>query len=140
MAIDLISVGNALDFGDLPLSAAFRHGDVVQTAGVLPIDPETGTLVGDGIETQARSALNNLHSVLESAGSSLEQVGIVRIFLADIEHDLEGFNRVYAEFFPAHHPARYALGVGLAWPTLKVELQAVAVCDRGGARAHEHRG
>lgn len=129
MSTELISVGNALDHGNLPLSAAVRMSGMVHTAGVLPIDPTTGEVVGHTIEEQARFALINLMAVLASAGSSLDRVGIVRIYLADIVADLEGFNSVYAEFFARHHPARYALGVTLAFPSLKVEMQAVASCD-----------
>jgi 2-iminobutanoate/2-iminopropanoate deaminase len=129
MTTELIRVGNALDYGKLPLSAAARMSGTVHTAGVLPIDPATGEVTGGTIEEQARIALTNLDAVLRSAGSSLDRVGIVRVYLADIVADLEGFNSVYAEFFARHHPARYALGVALAFPSLKVELQAVASCD-----------
>lgn len=129
MNTELVRVGNALDFGDLPLSAASRIDGVIHTAGILPIDPVSGALTGPDIETQARSALSNLAMILESGRSSLDRVGIVRIFLTDIEADLEGFNRVYAEFFPVHHPARYAIGVRLARPEWKVEIQAAAGCD-----------
>lgn len=139
MATELVHVGNALDFGDLPLSAAARIGAVVHTAGILPIDPLTGSLAGLDIETQARSALSNLATILESTGSSLDRVGIVRIFLTDIEGDLAGFNRVYAEFFPVYHPARYAIGVRLARPEWKVEIQAVASCDDGERRSGSSR-
>ena len=128
MNTELIRLGNALDFGDLPLSAACRMGDVVHTAGVVPIDPVTGAIVGETIEEQSRLVLTNLSAILEGADSSLDRVGIVRIFLADIEGELDAFNRVYDEFFEHHHPARYALGVHLAFPSLKVELQAVATC------------
>ncbi|SEP40801.1 RidA family protein [Amycolatopsis saalfeldensis] len=128
MSADLIRVGNALDYGNLPLSAAARIGGTVHTAGVLPIDPSTGEVAGETIEEQARIALTNLDTVLRSAGSSLDRVGVVRVYLADIVADLEGFNSVYAVFFARHHPARYALGVTLAFPSLKVELQAVASC------------
>ncbi|GAB3576259.1 RidA family protein [Amycolatopsis endophytica] len=129
MSTELIRLGNALDHGNLPLSAAVRMGGTVHTAGILPIDPSTGEVVGETIEEQARIALSNLDTILRGAGSSLDRVGIVRVYLADIVADLDGFNSVYAEFFARHHPARYALGVALAFPSLKVELQAVASSD-----------
>ncbi|GAF47526.1 RidA family protein [Rhodococcus wratislaviensis] len=129
MITELVHVGNALDFGDLPLSAAARIDGVVHTAGIVPVDPLTGALAGADIETQARSVLSNLATILESSGSSLDRVAVVRIYLSDIEGDLDGFNRVYAEFFPVHHPARYALGVRLARAEWRVEIQAVASCD-----------
>lgn len=129
MKAELIRVGNALDFGDMPLSAACRMGETVHTAGIVAIDPDTGEISGGSIEEQARLTLNNLALILERSGSSLEQVGVVRIYLADIVADLAGFNRVYEEFFTTHHPARYALGVDLAFPELKVEIQAIATCE-----------
>lgn len=129
MNTELVRVGNALDLGSMPLSAAVRMGETVHTAGVLPIDPFTGEMCGETIEEQARIALTNLGAILQSAGSSLDRIGIVRVYLADIGADLDGFNSVYGEFFARHHPARYALGVSLAFPSLKVELQAVASSD-----------
>ena len=57
------------------------------------------------IEDQARRTLDNLRQVLELAGSSLDKVVRVNIFLSD-EKDFEGLNQVYREFFPDNFPAR----------------------------------
>ena len=65
MKAELIRVGNALDFGDMPLSAACRMGETVHTAGIVAIDPDTGEIAGGSIEEQARLTLNNLALILE---------------------------------------------------------------------------
>jgi 2-iminobutanoate/2-iminopropanoate deaminase len=124
--VELIRMGNALDLEGFPISAASRAGDVIYTAGILPLDSATGEVVFGDIEVRARRTLENLRLVLEAAGSSLGRVAMVHVFLADAAGDLEGFNAVYQEFFSTHHPPRYAVGARLAWPSLKVEMQAVA--------------
>ena len=56
-----------------PYSQAIRHGDLVFTSGQIPLCPETGALVGEGIELQSEQVQNNLKAVLEAAGSSLDR-------------------------------------------------------------------
>ena len=88
-----------------PVSPAVRANGFIFTGGYVPLDPETGEAVLGPIEDQARRTLDNLRQVLDLAGSSLEKVVRVHIFLAD-EADFEGLNKVYREFFPDNFPAR----------------------------------
>lgn len=124
MTLELLRIGNALDLPSL--AAGCVVGGQVRTAGILPLDPTTGEVVEGGIEAQARQALANLVMILDAAGAQLTDVSMVEIYLADIRVDLGPFNRVYAEYFDVHHPPRIAVGVELAWPSLAVELRAVA--------------
>lgn len=128
MKPDLITLDNALDYAGLPISAASRSNGIVYTAGIVAIDPVNGHVVEGEIEVQARVALSNLQLVLEQAGSSMDQILLVQVFLADIESDMSRFNEVYSDVFSAHCPPRFAVGAHLAWPTLRVELQATALC------------
>jgi 2-iminobutanoate/2-iminopropanoate deaminase len=93
-----------------PYSQAIRAGDFVYTAGQLGIDPARGGLVEGGIEAQTRQALSNLKAVLEAAGSNMERVVKVTVFLQDI-NDFKAMNGVYAEFFASDPPARAAMQV-----------------------------
>jgi 2-iminobutanoate/2-iminopropanoate deaminase len=90
-----------------PYSQAVRVGDLVYTAGLPGIDPDTGNVVGDSFEPQARQAFVNLKAVLEDAGSSLEGVIKVTCFLADPNAFLI-LNALFAEFFPVAPPVRSA--------------------------------
>ena len=67
-----------------PYSQAVRVGDLVFTAGQIPLDPATGQLVAGGIEAQTRQALTNLSVVLEAAGTSLANAVKTIVFLADM--------------------------------------------------------
>ena len=105
---EVIETPELLDLGRFmkaPVSSAVRANGFIFTGGYVPLDPATGEAVLGPIEDQARRTLDNLRQVLELAGSSLEKVVRVNVFLAD-ERDFEGLNRVYREFFPNEYPAR----------------------------------
>jgi 2-iminobutanoate/2-iminopropanoate deaminase len=117
-AFDPMEVGH-------PLSQAVRLGDIVFTSGVTPRDPKTGELVGGEIEQQTERVMLNLKAILEAAGSSMEKVAKVTVFLSDIKN-WERMNTVYRKFFPKDPPARAAFEVsGLAADCL-VEIQMIA--------------
>lgn len=106
-----------------PYSPVVISGDHVFTAGQVAFD-ETGSLVGDDMETQARRALENLSSCLAAAGCTLEDVVKVNAYLADLA-DFDAYNAVYTEFFAEPYPARTTVQAGLP-PGLLVEIEAVA--------------
>jgi reactive intermediate/imine deaminase len=108
-----------------PYSQGIRAGDFVITAGQLGLDPATGKLVEGGVEAQAQRALINLKAVLEAAGSSLERVVKVTVFLHDIS-DFKAVNGVYAQFFGANPPARSAVQVAALPLGGLVEIEAIA--------------
>jgi 2-iminobutanoate/2-iminopropanoate deaminase len=105
---EIIHTPEFLDLGKFmkaPVSPAVRANGFIFTGGYVPMDPKTGKAVLGPIEDQARRTLDNLRQVLELAGSSLDKVVRVNIFLSD-EKDFEGLNKVYREFFPDNFPAR----------------------------------
>ena len=57
-----------------PYSQAIRHGNMIFTSGQIPLDPQTGDIVGEDITTQTRQVLDNLSVVLEASGVSLGEV------------------------------------------------------------------
>jgi 2-iminobutanoate/2-iminopropanoate deaminase len=109
-----------------PYSQAVRAGDLVFTAGQIPLDPATGLLVAGGIEVQTRQALTNLSAVLEAAGTSLANALKTTVFLADMA-EFKAMNGVYAEFFPATPPARSTVQVAGLPLGARVEIEVVAV-------------
>ncbi len=108
-----------------PYSQAIRAGDFVFTAGQLGIDPTTGKL-REGVEAQARQALENLQAVLESAGSELDMAVKTTIYLADIA-DFPKVNAVYGEFFGDEPPARSTVQVAALPVGGLVEIDVVAL-------------
>jgi 2-iminobutanoate/2-iminopropanoate deaminase len=109
-----------------PYSQGIRAGDLVFTAGQLGMDPATGQLVEGGVEAQARQALTNLKGVLEAAGSGLERVVKVTVFMQDM-NDFKAVNGVYAQFFTQDPPARSAVQVAALPLGGLVEIEAIAL-------------
>jgi 2-iminobutanoate/2-iminopropanoate deaminase len=113
-----------------PYSQGIKAGDFIFTAGEAGVDPATGRLVEGGIAAQTRKALENIQTILEAAGSSLQRVVRCGVFLADVA-DFQAMNAVYAEFFPADKapPARTTVQAGKLPMGALVEIDAVALLD-----------
>jgi len=109
-----------------PYSQAVRVGDLVFTAGQVPLNPATGQLVEGGIEHQTRQALTNVSAILEAAGTSLANVVKTTVFLADMG-EFKAMNGVYAEFFPDAPPARSTVQVAALPLGARVEIEAIAI-------------
>lgn len=108
-----------------PYSAGMTLGNLVYTAGQIPVDAQTGKIVEGGIEAETQQALTNLKHVLEAAGSGLEYVVKTTCFLADMG-EFAAFNAVYAEFFTDEAPARSTVAVKTLPLNVRVEVEAVA--------------
>ena len=108
-----------------PYSAGMTLGNMVYTAGQIPLDPATGKIVDGGIEAETRQALTNLKHILEAAGSGLDCVVKTTCFLADMG-EFAAFNAVYAEFFTDQPPARSTVAVKTLPLNVRVEVEAVA--------------
>jgi 2-iminobutanoate/2-iminopropanoate deaminase len=109
----------------LPFSSAVRVGDVLYLSGQMGFR-ENGTLA-EGMEGQARQALENIRAVLKSAGLGFGDVFHCTVMLADMKQ-WPAFNKVYLEYFKEPLPARSAFGAnGLALGGLvELECQAYA--------------
>jgi len=122
----IVITSNAAPKAIGPYSTAIRSGEMVFASGQLGLDPQVGALVPGGIEAETRQALTNLQSVLESAGSELEQVVKTTVFLQDMA-DFPRMNAVYAEFFVGNPPARSTVQVAALPKDGKVEIEAIAI-------------
>ncbi|MBC2711587.1 MAG: RidA family protein [Desulfosarcina sp.] len=109
-----------------PYSQAIVAPPFVFVSGQLGMDPATGDLVGEDLESQARQALENVKQILIAAGSSLEQVTAVEVFLTDMGKFLD-FNAIYAEYFSDHRPARAAIEVSALPKGGCVEIKCTAL-------------
>jgi 2-iminobutanoate/2-iminopropanoate deaminase len=109
-----------------PYSQAVKVGDFIYTAGQIPLEPQTGSLVEGGIEAQTRQVMQNLAAVLEAAGSSLTQVVKTTIFVTDIQ-DFATVNQIYGSFFTDRPPARSTVQVAALPLGARVEIEAVAI-------------
>lgn len=108
-----------------PYSQAIVAGDVVYTAGQVPLDPESGEIVGSTIEEQTARVLDSLTAILEAAGASPRTVIKTTVFLADMA-EFAAMNEVYARYFGDHKPARSTVQAARLPKDVKVEIEAVA--------------
>ena len=106
------------------LSPATRFGDLVFVAGQTGRHPITGE-VGRDVREQTRYALERVKMILETAGTSLDNVLTVMTHLTRRE-DLAAYNEEYAKFFPSNKPARTTVEVMLNAPELLVEITVTA--------------
>jgi len=127
MTRDIIATENAPGAVG-PYSQAIRTDQFVFTAGQIPIDPATGKLVAGPIEDQTRQVLDNIRAVLTAAGTGLDRVVKMTVFMTDFS-DFQRMNAVYAEYFPDAPPARSAIQVAALPLGADIEIEAVALIE-----------
>ena len=101
-------------------------GDLVFTAGQIPLTPDGDLLDDASVAEQTRQSLENVMGVLAAGGAGPSDVLKVTVFLADID-DFDEMNETYATFFDDEPPARSAVEVGALPKGVAVEIEAVAV-------------
>lgn len=109
-----------------PYSQGIKANGFVFCSGQIPANPETGELVTGSITEQARQSLSNVKGVIEAAGSSMERVVKVTVFLKDM-NDFAEMNVEYAKWFSDPPPARAAVEVARLPKDVKVEIEAIAL-------------
>ena len=109
-----------------PYSQGMTACGLVFTSGQIPLDPETGAIVGDTIEEQSEQALKNLKAVLEAGNAALETVIKTTCFLSDMGN-FAAFNGIYAKYFTGDCPARSCVAVKTLPKNVLVEVEAIAV-------------
>ena len=107
-----------------PYSQAIAVNGFLYASGQIPLDPETGAMVGDDIKTQAERVMKNLAAVLEAAGTDFDHVLKTTCFLADMA-DFAAFNEVYGKYF-TEKPARSCVAAKALPKGALVEVEVIA--------------
>jgi 2-aminomuconate deaminase len=117
---------------------ARKVGDLLYLSGVGPRQPETNSIPGGAIrdeqgrgteydiKAQTRACIENVRTVLEAAGSTLESVQDVTVFLINMDRDFAGFNEVYGEYFSDIEATRTTIAVSALPTPIAVEMKVVA--------------
>lgn len=109
-----------------PYSPAVVFDRLVFVAGQGARTSSTHELAGMDIETQTEQCLRNVETILNAAGSSLQHVLKVSVFLIDMS-EFNRMNAVYARMFGDHRPARTTVqAAALPLPDLRVEIDCIA--------------
>ena len=120
-----------------PYPHARRVGDLLFLSGIGPRRPGTGEIPGllrdaagsvidHDIDVQTRAVVDNLRAILEDAGSSLEKILDVTVYLTDMQRDFEKFNRIYAELLGHIQPTRTTVGIDSLPTPIAVEMKVIA--------------
>ncbi|HQY31709.1 MAG TPA: RidA family protein [Thermomicrobiales bacterium] len=109
-----------------PYSQGIVVGNLLFTAGQIPLDPVTMDVAGEDIRAQSERVMANLDGVLRAAGSSLGHVVKTTCFLSDL-NDFGTFNEVYGHWFGDHKPARSTVQVAKLPKAVLVEVECVAL-------------
>lgn len=108
-----------------PYSQAIEVNGMVYTSGVIPVIPVTGE-IPQGVQAQARQALENLMALLKAAGTSEEKVVKTTVFIKEMD-DFGKINEIYAEYFSEAYPARSCVEVARLPKDVLLEIEAIAL-------------
>lgn len=108
-----------------PYSQAIIHNGLIYTAGQGAVDPITNEIMLGTVEEEAELALTNLRIILEEAGSSLDKILKINVYLLEME-EYGRFNEVYRKYFNHDPPARTCIQAGKLPFETRVEVEAIA--------------
>ena len=108
-----------------PYSQAIIVGNMLYTAGQIPLDPASMTIVDGGIAEQTDRVMTNLTAILEAAGVTLAAVVKTTVFLSDM-NEFGAMNEIYGRWFGDHKPARSTVEVSRLPKDVKVEIEVLA--------------
>jgi 2-iminobutanoate/2-iminopropanoate deaminase len=109
-----------------PYSQAILSGNTLYVSGQIPLNPETGILEFDTIESATHRVLKNIGKLLEAAGFQFEDVVKCSIFLKDL-NDFVVVNGIYASYFQGIPPARETVQVARLPLDVNIEISCIAV-------------
>uniref|UniRef100_A0A7C5XH43 RidA family protein n=1 Tax=Ignisphaera aggregans TaxID=334771 RepID=A0A7C5XH43_9CREN len=108
-----------------PYSQAIYINGWLFISGQIPIDPKTNMVVEGDFKAQVRQVLENVKSVVESVGGTMENIVKVTVFLKDIKKFSE-FNEIYSKYFSRDPPSRSVVEVSNLPKNVEIEIEAIA--------------
>jgi 2-iminobutanoate/2-iminopropanoate deaminase len=109
-----------------PYSLGIVAHDLIFTSGQAGLAPQSGELVPGGIEAETRQTIENLKTILEAAGSSLDKVIKTTVYLKNMS-DFAAMNAIYAEYWGEESPARTTIQAAALPKNAMVEMDAIAI-------------
>jgi 2-iminobutanoate/2-iminopropanoate deaminase len=112
-----------------PYAQANKACKLIFTSGQVPLDPQTGEIVGTTIEAQATRVMENLSAVLAAAGSGFGSVVKTTIFMKDM-NDFAKVNEIYGSYFSGDLlPSRSAVEVARLPKDVLIEIEMIALAE-----------
>lgn len=107
-----------------PYSQAIKVGDAVYISGQIPLDPQTMELVSTDITMQAVQVFENLAVIAQAAGSTLNDVVKLTIYLTDLGN-FSLVNQVMSRYFQEPYPARATIQISALPKEAQIEVDAI---------------
>lgn len=107
-----------------PYSQAVVVGDMIYTSGQIPVNPQNGK-IPDGAVEQANQVFTNIKNLLESAGTSIDNVVKTTVFIKNMD-DFAKINEVYQKYFTKPYPARSCVEVARLPKDVLIEVEVIA--------------
>ena len=107
-----------------PYSQGIVAGDFLFASGQIPLDPESGAIMGTTIAEQAERAIRNVGAILAEAGADYTKVVKTTCYLAEMA-DFAAFNSVYEKYF-TEKPARSCVAVNQLPKDVLCEVEVIA--------------
>jgi len=112
-------------YSNSPYSQAVSYGSLLFVSGMISKDMETGKPTSGSIEEETEQVIKNIQTILNQAGSSLECVLQMTVYLTDPKY-FDGMNSVFRKYFPTEKPTRSTVGVQLMRSGIKVEIDVIS--------------
>jgi 2-iminobutanoate/2-iminopropanoate deaminase len=122
-----------------PYSQAVRSGSFLFCSGQIPLDPKSGQLVAGDIVAQTRRVLDNIAGVLRTEGLTFDHVVKTTIFLTNLG-DFQTVNETYGSYFKQDPPARSTVQVAALPKGANIEIEVIAIVDKGEQTAYDTSG
>jgi 2-iminobutanoate/2-iminopropanoate deaminase len=114
-----------------PFNHAVMAGDFIFLSSQLSVDLKTNKIIGGDIKNQTKNALENIKFLLESSGSSIENIVKVVIYMKDVRKDFKAMNEIYQQYFrKGHEPARVTIQALSPIEGIDIEIEAVAIASK----------
>ncbi len=108
-----------------PYSQAVKVGHFLFISGQIPLDPKTNKMIEGDFKTKARTILENIKNIVESAGGTMDSIVKVTVYLTDINKFAE-LNEIYKEYFNPPYPTRSVVEVKGLPKGSEIEIEAIA--------------
>lgn len=108
-----------------PYSQGIKYGNLLFVSGQTPLDPSTMKITEGDVQRQAVQCIENIKSILEAAGSSLDNVLKSTVFIKDM-NDFGKVNEIYGQYFTRNQPARSCIEVARLPMDVLVEIEVIA--------------
>jgi len=122
-----------------PYVQACRQGDMVFLSGQIPVDPNTGQVIGRNVAEQTAVVLTHIKNILDAVEGGLSNIVKTTVFMTDLTQ-FDQMNQIYARAFPFNPPARSTVQVSRLPKDVMIEIECVAIVPKHATKGQSAMG